>query len=73
MEDPSLGFNSHVTVAVRVRGLEGEGEDQVPAIFPNEEDPGRSLIIDGGACRGAIAFTFDHAFWSLGQSTRCVW
>lgn len=67
---PHGGEDSHVTVAVRVRGLEpsgaGEGAD-LPAIFPHEGDPDRSLVIDTTG-RGGTAFTFDHAFWSLGQT-----
>lgn len=70
---PPQEHKSHVTVAVRVRGLDTGGyrDDDLPAIFPNEADSGRSLVIDG-ASRGATAFTFDSVFWSLAESKRCV-
>lgn len=78
LEEAIQALKTHVTVAVRVRGLDpvnhnlggGERED-TPAIFPNEADAGRSLVIDG-ASRGAAAFTFDNVFWSLEDSKRYV-
>jgi hypothetical protein len=70
---PAQELRTHVTVAVRVKGLDAHGADadDLPAIFPTEADPDRSLVIDGPS-RGATAFTFDRCFWSLGESKRCV-
>lgn len=72
---PALqALKTHVTVAVRVRGLDtgySGGRDDLPAIFPNEADSGHSLVIDGPS-RGATAFNFDYVFWSLAESKRCV-
>lgn len=75
-DEAPQALRTHVTVAVRVRGLDtgfsGGRDDDLPAIFPNEADSGHSLVIDGPS-RGATAFSFDNVFWpSLADGKRCV-
>ncbi len=66
---PAQELQTHISVAVRVRGL--DAHEDLAAIFPTEADAAKSLVIDGPGRPGA-GFSFDHVFWSLGESKRWV-